>query len=45
MKDAPQFTPEEREILDETPVPAYWRGTLEQWVNLVLDQAKAFGDL
>ncbi len=40
-------SPDEQRVLDETPMPmpAYWRGTPEQWANLVLDQARAFGEL
>ncbi len=39
------LTPDEQRIVDETPVPAYWRGTPEQWENLVLDQARHMGEL
>ena len=47
MKDAPQFTPDEQRVLDETPMPMppRWRGSREQWQHLVLDQVRAFGEL
>jgi hypothetical protein len=34
------LTADERRVLAETPCPAYWRGTLAQWIGLVIDQVR-----
>ncbi len=34
------LSPAEQTILDETPIPAYWTGSVAQWIALVIDQTR-----